>query len=370
MAKSKANRLKNQSDSAIAALELALTAQRRFGEKAVELCEQLELDAAIQSSGPTEDQGLNRPELRSWLCEGIQATNIRWCPRMVGTSGSGPWQIEEFDEFLVSMGFELAYLPRDELKCIVLGAEGWDEDALSEQIYNRDGSDLIVLSQALFVAGLLKNASPLDALDKDELLAMAEAHPALSFLVDRGFDWFFETLSNAVTEWEPNQELAEKSPLRLAGYSVASGGPGEDARRDVLETFFFDKAPTGVESPADRKRWGPAKSAQRLYGMATFIAWLCRFQGTNAPQAVARWKEDLSWLRKEFFRPTMQFEWPSQAQQGKVVLKQAVSSGPKKPMFTLGDPVPPTATRPSTTKPAQTILNPAAAWPFPTGNKS
>lgn len=369
MPKSKSSRLKNQSDAAIATLEAALAAQRRFGDKAVELCEQLEFEAAVQASSASEDAGMNSPELRDWLCQGLRAENIKWCRGLVGTSGSGPWDIDDFDTFLASMGFELAHLPQDALKCVVVGTDGWDEDALAEQIYDRDGSELIVLSQPLFVAGLLRNANPLEAMDRDALLAMAETHPALSFLVDRDFDWLFETVSNSVTEWEPNHELAEKSPLRLAGYSVANGGPSEQARRDILETFFFDKTPEGIESAADRKRWGPAKSAQRLYGMATFIAWLCRFQGSNAPQAVARWSDDLAWLREEFFNRAMQFNWPSPPPQGKTGLQSSVASTPKKPMFSLGPPVPAPAGY-SAAKPAQTSLNPAAAWPFPTGNKT
>jgi hypothetical protein len=312
---------------------------------------------------------MNSPELRDWLCKGLKAESIKWWRGLVGTSGSGPWDIDEFDTFLASMGFELAHLPQDNLRCVVVGIDGWDEEALAEQIYGRDGSELIVLSQPLFVAGLLKNANPLETMDRDVLLAIAETHPALSFLADRGFDWLFETVSNAVTEWEPNHELAEKSPLRLAGYSVANGGPGELARRDILETFFFEKAPEGVESVADRKRWGPAKSAQRLYGMATFIAWLCRFQGSNAPQAVARWREDLAWLRQEFFKPAMQFKWPTPLNQANNGSQSAVASVPKKAMSSLGPPAPAPAWT-SAPKPAQTSLNPAAAWPFPTGNRT
>ncbi len=369
MAKLKASRLKNQGDVAIAALEAALVAQRRFGERAVEICEQLEHDAAVQSSAPACDEGLNQPVLRDWLCAGIHAASIKWCPHLIGTSGSGPWEIDEFDGFLASMGFELAHLPNPDLRCIVLGAEGWDEDSLSEQVYDRDGSDLLVLSQPLFVAGLLKNSNPLEGFDREGLLAIAEAHGALSFLMTRGFDWLFETTSDAVTEWVPDQELAEISPLRLAGYSVAANGPGEAARRDVLETFFFDKSPKGLESSADRKRWGSARSAQRLYGMATFIAWLCRFQGTHSPQAEARWQSDLEWLRREFYRPTMRFAWPAETQQDRGRGQHRGVGNARQPMFTLGPPVPPAATKLTPPQPAKTTLSPAAAWPFPTGNK-
>jgi hypothetical protein len=344
--KSKASLLKRQGRAATTALDTALNAHRQFAEDATALIEELEREAALWGSNPSEELGMNSLDLLRWLCSDISADQVDWRNGFVGTAGSGPWPIDEFDSFLSELGFKLAYLPDPDLKCVVLGTEEWDEDAVAEQIFDRDGSDLIVLSQPLFVAGVLKNANPLTSMDRDALLAIAEAHPALSFLIDRNFKWMFDKPSTGVTIWETNGELADHSPLGLAGYSVAViKGPSEAERRRILKDFFFHPAPVGVVTPEDRKRWGSAKSAQRLYGMATFLAWLCRYQGTNAPQAVDRWQSDLGWLKREFFRPTMQFEWPVRAEPGRrePALWRPTSSNPK------------------------TALSPAAAWPFPTG---
>jgi hypothetical protein len=345
--KSKTSQLKSQERAATAALESALIAHQQFAEKAARVIEELEQDAADRETSSSEDAGLHSLDLLPWLCSDISADQVDWHSGLVGTAGSGPWPIAEFDSFLEGLGFKLAYLPNQALDCVVLGTDGWSEDDLMDQIYGRDGSELIVLSQPLFVAGLLKRANPLIGMDRTLLLAIAETHPALSLLIDRGFDWIFDARSTRVNIWETTRDLAERSPLRLAGYSVAvNSGLSEAARREILQEFFFDPAPKGVGTATDRKRWGSAKSAQRLYGMATFLAWLCRYQGTNAPQAVQRWQGDLGWLRREFYRATMQFEWPAGAD-------------PSKPE--------PTTWRPTSSNP-RTTLSPAAAWPFPTGN--
>lgn len=287
-------------------------------------------------------------DLLGWLCTDISADHVDWHSGLVGTAGSGPWPIDDFDSFLDALGFKLANLPNPEVSCVVLGTDDWSEADLAEQVFDRHGSELIVLSQPLFIAGVLRNVNPMVAMERSALLAIAETHPALSHLIDRGFDWIFDEQSTRVTIWETTRELAEKSPLRLAGYSVAvTTGPSESERKRILKRFFLDPAPEGVVTPTDRKRWGPAKSAQRLYGMATFLAWLCRYQGTNAPQAVERWKDDLSWLRREFFRPIMQFEWPAPTEPRK---REPGSWN----------------TTPNTPK---TTLNPAAAWPFPSGQQ-
>jgi len=343
--KSQVSQLKSLGRAATAELESALNAHRQFADEAARVVEELEEDAAIRENSRSEDSGLHSFGLLAWLCSDIRAEQVDWHSGMVGTAGSGPWPIDEFDSLLEGLGFQLAHLPNPDLNCVVLGTDGWSEDDLTDQIFDREGSELIVLSQPLFVAGLLKKANPLISMDRAVLLAIAETHPALSLLIDRGFDWIFDERSTRVTIWETTRDLAERSPLRLAGYSVAvNSGLSEAARREILKEFFFDPAPKGVGTATDRKRWGSAKSAQRLYGMATFLAWLCRYQGTNAPQAVQRWQGDLGWLRREFFRPTMQFEWPAGAE-------------PSKREPTLWQPTP------SNTK---TTLSPAAAWPFPT----
>lgn len=338
------SQLKSQGRAVTTALESALASHRLFAERAGELIKELEQEATARESCPANDAGLHRLQLLEWLCSDIRADQVDWHHGLVGTAGSGPWPSDEFDSFLAGLGFELGYLPNPDLKCVVLGTEDWDEDDLADQVFDRDGSDLIVLSQPLFVAGLLKNTNPLASMDRSALETLAETHPALSFLTGRGFEWLFDEKLNRVTVWETTRELAEMSPLRLAGYSVAvNTGLTEGERRGILKEFFFASSPAGVRTDPDRARWGSAKSAQRLYGMATFLAWLCRYQGSNAPQAVERWKSDLGWLGREFFRPAMRFEWP-------------VLATPTKPAQAFWTAAP--------SKP-KTSLNLGAAWPFP-----
>ena len=288
--------------------------------------------------------GLNRLELLEWLCEGVHARQILWCPYQVGTMGSGPWDITEFDALLDSMGFKLAHLPNPTLEVVVLGADGWDKDVIESQVYDRDGSDLIVLSQELFIAGVLKKENPLKTIDEDVLKAIAQGHSAISYLIDRGFEWPVGAISEDVEEWEVTTELASESPLHKAGYSVAANGPTVEQRRAILDGFFSGRIAAKLPTAEDKKRWGKPRSAQRLYSMATFMSWLCRFQGSKAPNALTKWQKDMSWLKQNFFKSTMRFSWPSAKPMKRSPLRPAPA--------------------------AVTTLSPQAVWPFPTAAKA
>ncbi|OYU42421.1 MAG: hypothetical protein CFE44_24070, partial [Burkholderiales bacterium PBB4] len=263
MATSRITKLKRQHDAVQAELEPAIEAQSKFTRMAITACETLEVEVTEAVSTIDPQPGLHGKELISWLCKGIEARTRVWCPPHIGTTGSGPWPIDEFDALLDSMGFGLAYLPNPELTCIVVGTEGWDENGLSEQVFDRDGSNLMVLSQAMFIAGVLKNANPLLELSQTELLALGRTHQALAYLIERGFDWSFESNSDTITEWEPSGELAEVSPLRLAGYTVAANGPDDEGRREKLDGVVLDRTPKGLELPADRRRWGASDASLR-----------------------------------------------------------------------------------------------------------
>jgi hypothetical protein len=94
---SKTSRLKSQGRAAVAALEGALSAHRQFAEEAARVIEELEHDAAIRENSVTEDAGMHSLDLLAWLCSDIRADQVNWHSGMVGTAGSGPWPIGEFD---------------------------------------------------------------------------------------------------------------------------------------------------------------------------------------------------------------------------------------------------------------------------------
>lgn len=118
-----------------------------------------------------------------------------------------------------------------------------------------------------------------------------------------------DKLENVIL-WEDDQGLNQQSPLFKMGYSVAVGGPLLAQRRAILSQAFNEDSLPGLVSADDKNRWGAAKSAQRLYAICKFLTWLCNFQGKEKPTARQSWMGDLGWLKKQYFRESMQFAWP------------------------------------------------------------
>lgn len=139
-----------------------------------------------------------------------------------------------------------------------------------------------------------------------------------------------------VKPWDVGAELNKESPLFRMGYSVAVGGPIAVVRRAILQRGFDLNVLPGVISNEDKRKWGPAKSAQRLYGISSFLAWLCSFQGGEKPAARKKWIEDLAWLKANCFRTTMQFAWPDE-----ITLKQSSPGQRRTPIASFMKPLRP-----------------------------
>lgn len=285
-------------------------------------------------------QGLNMIALRNVLCSDLNAGEQPWVPAIIATLGSGPWEEQEFDFFLQDRGIEPVEAPAEAIEALIVGATGWDESVLSEQIYDRDASSLRIYTQELFVVGLILQQDPYEALDQDAIDSIAAQHPAIQFLLDRDFSWPICDDSES-EEWQSDRsavqsiDWAQESVLRLMGYSVRAGGPDLQTRREVLKQTFESTSLPGLRDPRHAKQWGPARSSQRLSTMAEFLRWLISFQGIDKPEARERWKADLEWLRTRFYEPTMRFDWPI-----------------------------PDSEKTSATPAARVSLDPAAVWPF------
>lgn len=126
-----------------------------------------------------------------------------------------------------------------------------------------------------------------------------------------------------VIPWESNQGFNQQSPLFKMGYSVAERGPLHAKRREILSQAFNKDSLPGLVSADDKNKWGTAKSAQRLYAICNFITWLCNFQGKEKPTARQSWLGDLVWLKKQYFRDSMQFAWPDMDEKKALIVKRA-----------------------------------------------
>jgi hypothetical protein len=98
------------------------------------------------------------------------------------------------------------------------------------------------------------------------------------------------------------------------GYSTGNADPGTAARRKILRKCFEGPVPN-VHGPDYMQEWGRNKTLQRLSKMAWSIATFASNQinknGGHVDEASRLWKEDLQWLRKEFYEGHFGFPWPS-----------------------------------------------------------
>ena len=133
--------------------------------------------------------GLNMPALRNAICTDMNAAAQPWCPTVIATLGSGPWEASEYDYFLQDRAFEPVEAPHTGVDGLIVGANDWSADVLSRQIYDRDSSTLRVYTQELFVVGMVIGEDPYDALDQEAIEEIANSHPAIQFILARDFSW-------------------------------------------------------------------------------------------------------------------------------------------------------------------------------------
>ncbi len=273
--------------------------------------------------------GLNRIEIRDFLCKEADAKSIGMHRKSIGMEGVGPWELLEKDglqEFLEEKGFEVVQITDPSTKHIILGSNSStvDPDDIDIQIERSISEDfeLRIYTQELFIIWLITGEDPLDNWAEDDLLALVADHePMQHVLSHRIFTWpeiFTPDVRNddyEVKTFEWSGSLAEESPLAKMGYTVRADGISQLKRREILKAAFSSsQMDRYLLTDVDRKRWGRANTAQRLYSISHLISWLAGFQGTTKPEARYKWEEDLSWLKKEFYlsNKRMNFLWPRQ----------------------------------------------------------
>ena len=288
--------------------------------------------------------GLNFITIRDSLCRLNPNKTHEWVPNILATSGSGPWEESEFDEFLFKQGFNLYNAPSRDVNCLVLGILGWREEHLSEQIYKRNSSSLKIYTQELFVYGLIAGRDPFDILEQETIDEVGLNHPGIQYVLNKDFTWpwdEFRSAGETLESWGfENTDWADESVLKQMGYSVSLDGPNEIKRRNILKRAFESNFLDGTETHEKKERWGSGMSARRLYSISHLIAWFINFQGSKNSTAKEKWISDLKWLKDQFYDNSMQFKWPVTSEN---------SSGVRHTY--------------------KSTLNPTAAWPYFVDNK-
>jgi hypothetical protein len=102
--------------------------------------------------------------------------------------------------------------------------------------------------------------------------------------------------------------------LKHMGYTTGKDDPGTTARREILRKCFEGPIPS-VHGPDYMKEWGRDKTPIRLskmaWSLASFASNKILMNGGHVDDASRLWKEDLEWLRREFYEGHFGFPWPS-----------------------------------------------------------
>lgn len=249
-------------------------------------------------------------KLRDFLCRDCDPAAMGLTE--VATTGSGPFEEAEFDEFLKSHGIE-PHTIESNLLILVIGEKGWHESDLRKLLQARSGKRLQVYSQDMFAMYLATGTDPL-SYTRSAIDDFAGAHPALRFLTVDGFDWPTTRVESG-GETELVVDWLKIGYLKFLGYAVGRSGDMEKKRRAVLQTAY--RTPSlPSKFPRDyRKKWGQGRTSTRLKAMAYSIASFCR-NAKRRPHAmeiaVSEWEADLEWLRISYYKGRKHsFTWPN-----------------------------------------------------------
>lgn len=112
-----------------------------------------------------------------------------------------------------------------------------------------------------------------------------------------------------------DSNLEQEGALKLFGYAVSNMEDLSDQERQYrLDTVFGAVIPpfTSWDRVAE---WGEPRSAARLKKMANCLAAFARNGARRRADwmegPVAKWREDLGYLRKKYYRDKFGFDWPT-----------------------------------------------------------
>jgi hypothetical protein len=253
---------------------------------------------------------LSQPHVQKWL---VKPRTKKGLPLRGGVVviGSDPVPTRAIERQLMGAGLRVSKTISRDCGLMVVGREDWMFDDLEDQIRVRAGHELKIYSQEMMVAALATRDDPFETADRSTLMEFVDCHPALTYLIEAGFDW--PTITADPLHRLDKFEFAEESPLKKMGYVVGrTHGLPQSERRSILERAFNGKLPPTV-SPDYMATWGLPSTWLRLRRMARLIAWLGTTHQTmpGHETAVDHWEADLDWLRGAFYADCMRFRWPS-----------------------------------------------------------
>jgi hypothetical protein len=248
---------------------------------------------------------------------------VEWTNRGIGPSypwpyeesivlvGEGPFPRDEIRVNVRNQQFHLRAAGNSNARIMVVGREQWDEQTIDKQIRARQGNELRIYSQEMFLLASTVFRDPFDECDEDELIDLFAAdHPALQYLIERGFNWPCVGMEKLGDFVDPGP--VEESPLHLMGYHVGRYSKLTTRERRHILKRAYEGPLKPVPDKAYMQQWGTPRTERRLWRMAHHIAFLANSQGRarNKKLAGTEWVQDLQWMKKTLLEPWMTFKWP------------------------------------------------------------
>ena len=248
------------------------------------------------------------PKLRDWFFQNFDASGL--FPLGVATLGSGPFNEDDFNNFLGGLGIEV-YPTSPDLNVLVVGQQDW-RDHLNDAIEARRGKEFRVYSQEMFLALLRTGYDPLE----ESYIArqFGEGHAALEYIQEWGFDWpntrYVPSISagGAVA----TSKLRDQSLLKIFGYTAGAKGRDSQKRRGALIRAFDAHLNEISDTVEFSLEWGEPRSGVRLKKMAEHITMNIYPRSAGRwREAESHWREDLQWLKATYYDGKHTFSWPS-----------------------------------------------------------
>ena len=252
----------------------------------------------------------NNSELRDWFFNCFNLSDFGVADAI--TTGSGPFEEGEFDEFLKKNEI-IPCIPLAEVNILVVGAHDWDENVIMESLKLNNNKQLKVYSQEMFLFYMYCGIDPYES-ELSVLQLFTKEHSAFEYLFSYGFKWPSTLVINNSSQNDLIVNWPQKGFLGYLGYKVGKTGLSSEERIRILKKAFTNQLPTELPSEY-REEWGEPNSSRRLLKIANCIASFCRNNkkrnNRNYVTAIFDWEADLKWLKAQYYIPlNFNFSWP------------------------------------------------------------
>lgn len=149
--------------------------------------------------------------------------------------------------------------------------------------------------------------------DEDIAEMQQEILDKVSEHIDGEFPWPGTDVPTGDGKVDP-EEWPGVGLLGKMGYKVGKSGKAKYTRRGILHRAFRADADDWLRIEEQADEWGKPQSEERLEKIANSLAAFARNakrrDDPSLETAISHWGEDLQHLKKRFYKPRYDFDWP------------------------------------------------------------